>query len=119
MKKQLLFIGIISFILIIGFLVYGCSAVGSPTNVIRKLHTAVEKGDANTITELVTSDTSGLILKMLQDLQRSYAATGGIARTQETINGNNAVVIVTYKNGDTDQYDLVRIDGKWKATIRK
>jgi hypothetical protein len=116
MKKFFTFIGLFSFILIIGITVIGCGG-GSPSSVVKKLHTAVEKGDANEINKLMEPQAAGLTIKMLSEIQTMSADSGGIAKTEESITGDKAKVKVTYKNGDTDDFDLVKIDGKWLVTI--
>lgn len=118
MKKNLLSIGIISLLLIIGMVFIGCESGGSPSGVIRSLHSAIEKGNKEEIVKLMTAESSALVLKMLPELQKSYAESGGIAKVEHTINGNTAVVKVTYKNGGTDDYDLIKENEKWKATIK-
>lgn len=117
--KRTFSIGIISLLLIIGLVITSCGGGGSPSNVIRKLHTAVEKGDTKVISELVVPEAAALILKMMEQLQEAYTESGGIAKIEETIDGNTAVVTVTYKMGDTADYDLVKVNGKWKGTIDK
>jgi len=110
--------GLISLILIIGTALAGCAGGGSPSSVVRQLHTAIEQGDNKTITDLTVSEAAGVIIKMMQTLQQTYADTGGIAKTEQTINGDTASVKVTYKNGDSDNYDLIKVDGKWKVTVK-
>jgi len=118
MKKTYL-IALISLMLITGLVFIGCGGMRSPTSVVRQIHTAVEKGDNKAISELLTPEAAGIVLKMLPDFQRAYAESGGIAKMEQNITGNTAVVTVTYRNGDTDDYDLVRVDGRWKGTIIK
>jgi hypothetical protein len=119
MKKTFLRIGFISLILSLGLIFVGCPGRGSPSNVVRQLHAAVDRGDTGRISELMTADAAGITLKMLDYFQESYAESGGIARMEETVTGNTAVVHVTYRNGETDTYDLVRVDGRWLVTIAK
>jgi len=119
MRKIVFSISFIGLMLILGMTLIGCGGRGSPSTVVRQLHTAVERGDNSRISELMTAEAAGLALKMLPDLQRAYADSGGIARVEETITGNTAQVRVTYRNGDTDVYDLVRVDGRWRVTITK
>ena len=122
MKKHIYFIGLISLLLIIGIIAIGCSVGGSPTSVVKKLHTAIEKGDAKAIGQLMTPEAAQLMIMMGMMGEKTkgmMAAYGGIAKTEEIIDGNNAVVKVTYKNGETSDYELVKIDGKWKVTIDK
>ena len=117
MNKTLKLTSLLCIIGLICFSITSCSHGGSPSAVIRQLHTAVEKGDTKTINELVVPEVSGLFMKMLGELQSELAQTGGIARMEEKINGDTAIVTVTYRNGDTEQYDLVKRNGKWKGTI--
>ena len=119
MRKHFSFIGLISLLLIIGIFAVGCSEGGSPTSVVKKLHTAIEKGDSKTIGELMTPGAAQIMALMGEKVKGMIAAYGGIAKTEESINGDNAVVKVTYTNGETDDYSLVKIDGKWKVAIDK
>jgi hypothetical protein len=43
----------------------------------------------------------------------------GVASTEEKIDGDKAVVKVTYKDGSTDDINLIKVDGKWKVTVAK
>jgi hypothetical protein len=47
------------------------------------------------------------------------AAKGGITNTEETIDGDTAIVETTFKDGSTEELNLVKVDGKWKVTIDK
>ncbi|MDR0320479.1 MAG: DUF4878 domain-containing protein [Treponema sp.] len=118
MKKHFSFIGLISLLLIIGIVAIGCSG-GSPTSVVKKLHTAIEKGDSKAIGQLMTPEGASMMAMMGEKAKGMIASYGGIAKTRETIDGNDALVEVTYKNGETSDYELVKIDGKWKVTIDK
>jgi len=119
MKKHFSFIGLISLLLIIGFAVIGCSSADNPASVVKKLHTAIEKGDSKAIGQLMTPEAAQMIILMGEKAKGTIDSFGGIAKTEESIDGNNATVIVTYKNGETSDYELVKIDGKWKVAIDK
>lgn len=119
MKRTGFFIGFIGLLLIFGTLFIGCGIGGSPSSVIRNLHTAVEKGNNEEISKLMTAEAAGLVLKMLPRLQEQLKESGGISKVEQTITGDNAVVKVTYKNGYSDNYDLVKVNGTWKATVKK
>ena len=119
MKKSLFLFGLISLMLIIGLAVIGCSGGSDPSNVVKQFHTAVEKGDNKAIAKLVTPESSGTVIGLLQLFQGTLMEYGSIESTQQTIDGDTAVVEVTYKNGNTDNYDLVKVDGKWLITINK
>jgi len=105
--------------LMVGLLFTGCQGRRDPSSVVRQLHTAVRNGDNGAISNLMTAEAAGLALKLLSDLQESYTDSGGIASMEQNISGDTATVKVTYRNGDTDTYDLVRVDGRWRVTIAK
>jgi len=119
MKKILNLAGLICLMLIVGLAIVSCAKGGSPTQVIKKLHTAIEKGDAKTITELSTAEAGGIIVMFSEKLSGMIAESGGVASMSEKITGDTAVVTVTFKDGSTEDYDLVKEDGKWKVTINK
>ena len=119
MKKHFSFFGIISLLLITGIVVIGCSGGGSPTSVVKKLHTAIEKEDSKEIGQLMTPEAAQFVVMLGEKAKGMVSAYGGIEKTEETIDGDNAVVKVEYKNGETGEFELVKIDGKWKVTIDK
>ena len=117
MKKN--FAGLISLILVIGFVVASCDSSNSPTNVVKQLHIAIERGDTKKIGELMTPEAAGMMLMMGEKAKGIIASYGSITKAEETIYGDNATVIVTYRNGETSDFDLVKVDGKWKVTMDK
>ena len=119
MKRYLYFSGLISLLLVIGLAVTSCGGETSPTNVVEQLHTAVEKGDTRKIGELMTPDAAGMTTMMGDKAKGTLASYGPITNTKETINGDFATVVVTYRNGDTGNFDLVKVNGKWKVTMNK
>jgi len=118
MKKTMFFIGLISLILITGLVVSSCGG-GSPTSVVKQLHTAIEKGDSKKIGELMTSDAAQLMIMYGDKAKGLIVSKGKITKTEEEINGDDATVTVTYANGETEDYDLVKKDGKWKVELSK
>ncbi|MCL2066484.1 MAG: DUF4878 domain-containing protein [Treponema sp.] len=119
MKRYSFFAGFISLLLVIGFIVASCGGGSSPTNVVKQLHTAIEKGDAKKIGELMTPEAAGMVAMMGDKAKGMLASYGEITNTEETIDGDTATVLVTYKNGETSNYDLVKVDGKWKVSVDK
>ena len=115
MKKAFYRIGFIGLTLLIALVFIGCPGRESPSTVVSQLHAAIDRGDTARMTELMTTETAGLALKMLEILQEMYDESGGITSMEETITGDTAVVIVTYRNGGTETYDLVRVDGRWRV----
>jgi hypothetical protein len=64
-------------------------------------------------------ESAGLMLMFMEKAQGMLTEQGSITNTEETITGDTAVVIVTFQDGSTEQYDLVRRDGKWLVTFDK
>jgi hypothetical protein len=51
--------------------------------------------------------------------QGMVTENGKIKTMVESVNGDTAVVKVTFENGEEEDIDLVKVDGKWKVTISK
>ncbi|MDR2476769.1 MAG: DUF4878 domain-containing protein [Treponema sp.] len=115
MKKYSFLLGLIGFMLIIG-----CSkGGGSPSDVAKQLYTALEKGDAKTVGELMTPEAAQMMTMFMEKAKGMVTAKGGITSTEETIDGDTAVVKTTFKDGSIEELEFVKIDGKWKVTINK
>ena len=126
MKKTISLIGIISLALIVGLAVISCGGGGSsPESVVKEFYTAVERGNANKMLELSTPESAGMInmvAGMMEDekVKGQLEERGGIVTTEVTsISDNNATVTATFANGDDDNFDLVKVDGKWKIDLSK
>ena len=120
MKKYSFLVGLIGFTLIIGFVIVGCSkGGGSPSDVAKQLYVAIEKGDAKTVGELMTPEAAQMMTMFMEKAKGMVAAKGGITGTEETIDGDTAVVKTTFKDGSTEELEFVKVDGKWKVTINK
>ena len=119
MKKTLVSVGLISILLVIGSTITGCGGGNNPSSVVIKYHTAVEKGNTKAIMGLMDSESAEMAAMFSYALQQMLAEYGSIASTEQTINNGTAVVKVTYKNGQTENYDLVNVDGKWLITMNK
>jgi lysyl-tRNA synthetase class I len=119
MKKTLSLLGLISLILVIGFVIISCGGGSSPATVVKQLHTAIEKEDADKINELMTPGAAALITGMLEKAKGTVTEKGKITKTEETIDGDKATVKVTYDDGQEGTFDLVKVDGKWKVDLSK
>jgi len=120
MKKYLFSIGIVCFALIVTFTLIGCGKVGnSPSSVARKFYTALEKGDSKAIGEVMTPEAAQMMAMFMEKAKGMIVAKGGIVKTEEEIDDDTAVVTTTFKDGTTEELNLVKIDGKWKVTIDK
>ena len=108
-------------ILIVVSLVLAMASCGgdSPSAVARKAITAIEKADQRGINNTFTPDAAAMIGSMLEKAQGQMKEKGGVAKTEETINGDKATVKVTYNDGSTDDITLFKVDGKWKVGMEK
>ena len=118
MKKSRVLFGLIGLVLIIGLMVVSCGG-SDPSSVVKKFHNAVLKGDTKVIGELVVPEASGMVTMFLGTLKEELAKYGDIESAKQTIDGDTAVVEVTYKSGDTDDYELIKTNGKWLITMNK
>ena len=127
MKRTFISVGLVSLVLIIGFVVLGCGGGSGPSAVFKKSYAAMEKGDMKALLALYEPETAALISGFMQgneegtkaEIKKSAAEYGGIDKIEETIDGDTATLKVTYKNGKTENQKLVKVDGKWKLAMSK
>jgi hypothetical protein len=119
MKKNLYLLGLISVILIIVTTLLSCGTAKSPSSVVRQFYKAMEKDDRNALNDVLTPETLQILSAMYEKIKENLFENGKIAKTEETIDGDTAAVIVTYENGETASYDLIKQDGKWKIHLSK
>jgi len=104
-------------------LVFGmasCGGGGGPTAAAKGFVAAVEKGgDAKALEKYATAETAGLIAMFGEKAKTSITEKGKITDTSEEIDGDTAKVTLTFANGETEDLDLVKVDGKWKVSIKK
>ena len=115
MKKIL----IIGFTLLIGLMISGCNkaeANDSPTSVAKQFCETILKGDAKACSELWVESTEGFVRCSVAP--KEYANPERIAKFEETINGDNAIVTITYNDNSTFDIDLKKVNGKWKIYIK-
>ena len=110
-------IAAISLIFIAAITVVACRRAATPTAVVRQLHAAIIKEDAKAIGELMTVEGAQAMVLFLEKASGIMAAQGDITNTEEIIDGDTAIVIVSYSNGEASEWDLVRIDGSWKVDL--
>jgi hypothetical protein len=96
-----------------------CGIFESPSSVVRKFCTAIEKNDAKAMEQVATPQTVLIITMFGEKLQGVMVTRGKIISTTEEINGDTAVVVVTFEDGTTENLDLIKVDGKWKVTFKK
>jgi hypothetical protein len=97
----------------------GCANANTPSSVARKFYEALEKNDSKALGQYATAETTQLMAMFGEKIQETLKTNGKITQTTETIDGDTAVVTITFENGDTTDLDLIKIDGKWKVAITK
>jgi len=98
----------------VGFFAIGCGSP-TPSAVVKAFHEALLKGDMETVGKNCTPETLQMVATFGSKIQPMMQGRGKIKTLAETINGDEAKVEVTYENGDSDTYNLVKKDGKWKV----
>ena len=94
-----------------------CGGGDSPSSAARKFFNAVEKGDAKAMAEVATPETVQLMAMFGEKAKGMATENGKIKSTTEQIDGDSAVVTLTFDNGETEELTLTKADGKWKVTI--
>jgi hypothetical protein len=115
-KMKVFSVRLIGFIVIIGLAVVSCGTGGSPAGVVKRYYAALAKGDAKTLGEVMTPKGAANLSNFLTKAKDHVTALGEITSTEEFIDGDSAVVRVNFKNGSTEEIDVVKIDGKWRVS---
>jgi hypothetical protein len=110
---MMMLVGIICLVFIAG-----CSN-NSPSAVARKFYTAIEKNDSKAMGEAATPETAQIMAMFGEKAAGMAAENGKITSITEEIDGDTAVVTLTFANGETEDLDLIKVDGKWKVSISK
>jgi len=103
-------------LLIIAIVMIGCTD-NSPKGVVERFIKAVEKGDSSAYNKLVTPDSVSVMALMGETLRESIKESGKITNSVEKIDGDDAYVTVSFANGDDQDYNLKKIDGKWLISM--
>jgi hypothetical protein len=114
MKKRF-FVGTLVFIALLA----GCSLSNSPKAAVKKFGKAIEKNDMKALAKVATPETVQLVSTFGSKVQ-GYAASMSdkkIKKITEEIDGDTAVVTFIFTDGEEENFDLVKIDGKWKVNI--
>jgi predicted negative regulator of RcsB-dependent stress response len=114
MKRVIMLAGIVCVVFIAS-----CGSNDSPSSVARKFYAAVEKNDAKAMGQVATPETVQMMAMFGEKASGMVTAMGKIKKTTEEINGDTAVVTLTFENGETSDLDLIKIDGKWKVVVSK
>ena len=99
-------------------LMAGCSS-NSPKAAAQNFLKALEKNDMKALSEVATSETVQMIAMFGSKAQGMVAAydSSKIKTITETISGNTADVKIIFQNGEELDFDLIKVDGKWKVTM--
>jgi len=119
MKKLMkgMLVAMIAALLVFGMV--SCSGGGSPTATAKAFYAAVEKGDNKAIEKVTTSQTASLMALFGGMMREELKKYGKITGATQEIDGDKATVTLTFENGETDDVDLIKEDGKWKVNISK
>jgi hypothetical protein len=115
MKRFLMVAGI----LCVAFFLVSCGG-DDPSSVAKKFYEAVEKGDTNAVERYSNAETAAMIAALGEKASETAGSRGKITDASEKSNdGEKAVVVLTFADGDTEELDLVKVDGKWKVSMGK
>jgi ABC-type glycerol-3-phosphate transport system substrate-binding protein len=94
---------------------------GSPSAVTKNFITAIIKGDVKGIQANSTEEVASLLTAFIGEdkIEAQLEEIGKFTVKDETIDGDTAKVTVVYESGEEETIDLVKVDGKWKVTIKK
>jgi hypothetical protein len=110
MKRNFYFFGLVLIVLLAG-----CSAANSPSAVVRKYYEALEKNDIKALAKVTTPESLQNISQFGTKAQNHVIALGKILTITEEIDGDAAVVTVTFEN-DEESIEVKKVDGKWKVS---
>jgi hypothetical protein len=110
--KKLLILAVLVSLVCLTFV--GCGAE-SPSSVTKNFFAAVEKNDQKALEACSTPETVTFIAMFGEKASNSVKENGKITETSETIDGDTAVVKVTFENGETNDVKLIKVDKKWKV----
>jgi uncharacterized lipoprotein NlpE involved in copper resistance len=118
MNKKMAFVVMAALVLALVITACGGGAA-SPSTVVKNFYAAAGKGDAKKLAEYCTPETGALLSALGEKLTEASTSNGKITGTTETIDGDTAQVEITFENGETQDLDLVKVDGKWLVTVNK
>jgi hypothetical protein len=93
----------------------GCSAANSPAAVVREYYRALEKNDTKALAKVTTPESAKNLAQFATKAHDHVVALGAIKTVTEEIDGDTAVVTVTFED-DEEEIDVIRVDGKWKVS---
>jgi ketosteroid isomerase-like protein len=109
-------IRLFGFVMIAGLVLSGCGGGGSPARVVRQYYAALAKGDAKAVSAVMTPGAAENLTPFMEKAKEHVTSLGEITGAEETIEGDTGVVRVTFSNGDTEEIDVRKVDGKWRVS---
>jgi uncharacterized lipoprotein NlpE involved in copper resistance len=110
MKKMIFAVWVVLVVLLAG-----CSAANSPSVVVREYYRALEKNDTKALAKVTTTESAKNLAQFATKARDHVVALGAIKTVTEEIDGDTAVVTVTFEN-NKEEIDVIKIDGKWKVS---
>ena len=94
----------------------GCGSP-KPSVAAERFYAALAKGDWETVGKYSTPETVSNLTPYASKVQSMLASYGKAKAVKETIEGDNAVVVVEFENkkDDPDELTLIKVNGKWKV----
>lgn len=96
-----------------------CGGGSSPTAAAKAFIAAVQKGDAKAMEKVATKNTVELMGLFSEKAAAAMKEYGKITNAAEEIDGDTAVVSLTFENGETEEITLIKENGKWLVSIHK
>lgn len=119
MKKKIIIASAIIVVAVIVTLVVVNSLSNSPKGVVQRFVKAIEKNDMKALGEVATPETVQLIAMLGSKVQGMIASqAGGKPKSvTEKIDGDTAIVTILLQDDEEINFDLVKVNGKWKVSI--
>jgi hypothetical protein len=114
MKRTVVLFGFVCFAILAG-----CANNNTPSAVARKFYTALGKNDMKALGQVSTPETVQVIAMFGEKVPGMVAAYGKITETSEEIEGDTALVFITFESGETEELTLQKINNQWKVIIDK
>jgi len=90
----------------------------SPKETVDKFYKTLEKNDFKAMAEVATPETVELMAVFGTKIQGMMAAKNRkVKTTAEKIEGEKAVVTITFDDNSTEEIDLIKVEGKWKVHV--
>jgi len=103
--------------MVVAFFCVGCGSP-KPSAVAERFFTALAKGDMETVGKYATTETMQMVATFGSKLQNAAKMAGKIKSSTETITDDTAEVTLYFENGEEENVDLVKVDGKWKVDMQ-